>query len=64
MPRARIHDDPIRDADLELEARLRALHALGPMEFEAGERQEIARALQRMNRLSKKQMRHLSAKRR
>ena len=48
-------DDPLPD----LEARLRKLHALGPMEFDPGEREAIAVALSEMDRLSKEQMRQL-----
>jgi len=46
-------DDPLPD----LEARLAALHALGPMEYEAGEREEIDQALKVMDELGRKQMR-------
>jgi hypothetical protein len=49
-------DDPVPD----LEERLLALHALGPMEFELGERQAIASLLDDMNRLSKEAMDSLS----
>ncbi len=42
-------DDPLPD----LEARLAALHALGPMEYEPGEREEIEQALKSMNELSR-----------
>ena len=42
-------DDPLPD----LEARLVALHALGPMEYETGERDAIAAALSELNSFSK-----------
>lgn len=42
-------DDPLTD----LEERLAALHALGPMEFEPGERACIANALAELNQASK-----------
>jgi hypothetical protein len=42
-------DDPLPD----LEERLAALHALGPMEFEPGEREQIALALQDLDAVSK-----------
>jgi hypothetical protein len=45
-------DDPLPD----LEERLAALHALGAMEFEAGERELMAGALEELNRLSKAAM--------
>ena len=48
-------EDPIPDLD----ERLTALHALGPMEFEPGERQEMHAALKGMNRLSKKALTRL-----
>jgi hypothetical protein len=41
-------DDPLPD----LEKRLAALHAMGPMEFESGEREIIAKALDELNRAS------------
>jgi hypothetical protein len=47
------------DPNPDLERQLAALHALGPMEFEAGERQEISAALKEMDRLSKEAMAHL-----
>jgi hypothetical protein len=51
-------DDPLPD----LEERLQALHAMGAMEFEAGERQAIGAALEDMNRLSKEAMERLSGR--
>jgi hypothetical protein len=42
-------DDPIPD----LEARLAALHAMGPVDLEPGERESIRAGLQEMKRLSK-----------
>ena len=42
-------DDPLQD----LEERLAALHALGPMEFEPGEKEAIANALAQLNHASK-----------
>jgi hypothetical protein len=42
-------DDPLQD----LEERLAALHALGPMEFEPGEKETIANALAQLNDASK-----------
>jgi hypothetical protein len=45
-------DDPLPD----LEERLAALHALGPMEFEPGEGESIARALAELNSASKAAM--------
>lgn len=42
-------DDPLSDLD----ERLAALHKMGPMEFEPGEREAITEALKHMNRLSK-----------
>ena len=45
-------DDPLPD----LEERLAALHAMGPMEFEPGERELITGALVELDRLSKAAM--------
>ena len=45
-------DDPLP----HLEEWLAALHALGPMEFEPGEREQIAGALQELDRVSKAAM--------
>ncbi len=45
-------DEPLSD----LEERLAALHALGPMEFEPAERDAIARALDELNRAGKSAM--------
>jgi hypothetical protein len=42
-------DDPFPDLD----SRLAALHALGPMEFELGERERIADSLDELDRRSK-----------
>jgi hypothetical protein len=42
-------DDPLPD----LEGRLAALHALGPMEWEPGEKEKIGNSLEALNRLSK-----------
>ena len=42
-------DDPLPD----LEQRLSALHALGPMEFEPGEREQIASCFKDLDQLSK-----------
>jgi hypothetical protein len=49
-------DDPVAD----LEQRLVALHALGPMEFEPGEREESDQAMAAMNELSRAQMQQLA----
>jgi hypothetical protein len=48
-------DDSLPD----LEQRLVALHALGPMEYELAERERIEQGLQEMNDLSRTQMQHL-----
>jgi len=53
-------DDPTAD----LEEQLAALHAMGPMEFQPGEREESASLLEKMNQLSKESMNKLSRKRR
>ena len=45
-------DDPLPD----LEERLAALQALGPMEFEPGERELVGQALGEMDRLSRDAM--------
>jgi len=45
-------DDPFPD----LEEWLTALHAMGPMEYEPGERERISRALTDLDRLSKAAM--------
>ena len=50
-------DDPFPD----LEARLAALHALGPMEYEAGEQRMIARALADVDAASKAAMESLGS---
>jgi hypothetical protein len=42
-------DDPLTD----LEARLAALHAMGPMELEPGERDRILDSLREMDRVSR-----------
>jgi hypothetical protein len=49
-------DDPV----LDLEERLAALQALGPMDFEAGEREAIARELSQMDRISQEAMQQLA----
>jgi hypothetical protein len=49
-------DDPLPDLDV----RLAALHALGPMEYEPGERAEIEQALNSMDELSREQMQRLA----
>jgi hypothetical protein len=49
-------DDPLPG----LSERIAALHALGPMEYAAGEREQILRALQEMDALSRQQMRRLA----
>jgi hypothetical protein len=49
-------DDPLAD----LEERLAALAALGPMEFEPGEREIVAVALAEMARLSREAMQKLA----
>jgi hypothetical protein len=53
-----VHISPLRpDEPLsDLEERLTALHALGPMEFESGERESIARALAELDRAGKAAM--------
>ena len=48
------------DALPDLEGRLAALHALGPMEFEQGEREKNEQAIAAMNALSRGQMQHLA----
>jgi hypothetical protein len=45
-------DDPHHD----LEAQLAALHALGPMDFDPGEEESIARELAELDRISKAAM--------
>ncbi len=47
------------DPNPDLQQQLAALHALGPMEFEAGERQAITAALAEMDQVSKEAMAHL-----
>jgi hypothetical protein len=49
-------DDPLPD----LEERLAALQALGPMEFEPAERELAARLLAEMDRVSRAAMRNLA----
>jgi hypothetical protein len=49
-------DDPV----LDLEQRLAALQALGPMDFEPGERESIARELSEMDRISREAMQQLA----
>jgi len=41
-------EDPLPD----LEQRLAALHALGPMEYESGEQEQIENSLRELNRVS------------
>jgi hypothetical protein len=48
-------DDPLPD----LEDRLAALHAMGPMEFEPGERELIAAAIKDRDRISKEPLQTL-----
>jgi hypothetical protein len=48
------------DAMPDLEERLATLAALGPMEFDAREREAIARELEQMNRLSREAMQYLA----
>jgi hypothetical protein len=47
-------EDPVP----ELDQRIAALHAMGPMQFEPGERQKITAGLNEMNRLSIEAMNH------
>jgi hypothetical protein len=49
-------DDPIPD----LEERLAALTALGPMEFDPGEHEAVASVLEEMNRKSREAMEKLA----
>ncbi len=49
-------DDPVPD----LEAWLTTLHAMGPMEFESGERELVAGALVELDRISKAAMRNIA----
>ncbi len=49
-------DDPVVD----LEDRLAALQALGPMEFEAGEREQIEATLAELDRHSRDAMRNIA----
>jgi hypothetical protein len=53
-------EDPLVDLD----QRLSELHALGPAEFEPGEREEIMAALGQADQLSKEALRHLASHRR
>jgi hypothetical protein len=48
------------DSVPELTQRLAALHALGPMEYEPGERERIEQAMAAMNELSRTQMQQLA----
>jgi hypothetical protein len=57
MPSELMPDDPIPN----LEERLAALHALGPMEFEPGEQALIATALEELDRLSRAVMQTFSS---
>jgi hypothetical protein len=56
---------PLTPDDLlpDLEACLAALHALGPMEFEPGERERIAGNLAELDRLSKATLQALAGDR-
>jgi hypothetical protein len=47
------------DAMPDLEERIAALAELGPMEFEAGERESMARDLEQMDRLSREAMQNI-----
>jgi hypothetical protein len=47
---------PDDDPEVEVEKRLAALHALGPMEYEPGERDAIAKALEMLNDSGKSAM--------
>ena len=49
-------DDPVPD----LEARIAALHALGPMEYDPGEKEAIEEVLESMDELGREQMRRLA----
>jgi hypothetical protein len=49
-------DDQLPDLDQQLAA----LHALGPMEYEPGEREQIQQELQALDDLSREQMRRLA----
>lgn len=49
-------DDPL----LDLEERLAALHALGPMELDPAERENIARKLRDLDRLSMEALQNLA----
>jgi hypothetical protein len=48
------------DAIADVEQRLAALHALGPMEYEPGERETNDQAIAAMNELSRVRMQQLS----
>jgi hypothetical protein len=48
------------DDTVDLAARIAALHALGPMEYETGERERTRRELDAVDRLSREQMLHLA----
>jgi len=51
-------DDPIPD----LEEKLAALHALGPMQWEPGERERIEQELREMDRISREKLLRLPEK--
>ena len=51
-------DDPTPD----FEERLAVLHALGPMEFEPGERELVGQGLAEMDRLSRDAMKTLASR--
>ena len=44
----------------DIQQRLTALHALGPMEYEAGEQERIEHALAALNEVSRVQMQQLA----
>jgi hypothetical protein len=44
----------------DIQQRLAALHALGPMEYEPGERERIEQALASLDELSREQMQRLA----
>jgi hypothetical protein len=53
-------DGPMSDSvRMELERRLAALHALGPMEFEPGEEEDIEKLVTEMDAISRRQMQQL-----
>lgn len=56
----RIEPCAATDVAPDLAQRLTALHALGPMEHEPGERQQIEQALAAMNELSRNQIQQIA----